>query len=59
MPLGCIYAIFIVSKPLVYLYANGNFGRDRIVAIHIVWGFSLVACFDKQGNSQEPQRWSK
>ena len=49
-----IYTALIVSRPLVYPYANGNFGHSRVVSIHTAWGFD-VARFDKQGNSYEPQ----
>ena len=53
-PLVVIYTALIVSKPLVYSYANGNFGHSRVVSVHTAWGFD-VARFDKQGNSYEPQ----
>ena len=32
----------IVSRPLVYSYANGNFGHSRVVSIPTAWGFLLL-----------------
>ena len=56
MPLGCIVCTaLIVSRPLVYSYANGNFGHIRVVSYRIWRGASLVARSDLQGNFQEPQ----
>ena len=57
MPLGCIVCTaLIVSQPLVYPYTNGNFGHIGVVSISRIWrGASLVARFDKQGHSYEPQ----
>ena len=56
MPLGCIVCTaLIVSRPLVYPYANGNFGHCRVVGIHTAWG-SLVARSDRQGNAKASER---
>ena len=54
--LGCsICTALIVSRPLVYPYANGNFGHSRVLYISTRGAFHLFACFDKQGHSYEPQ----
>ena len=56
MPLGCIVCTaLIVSKPLVYPYANGNFGHSRVVGIYIQRGASLVVVSFVQAISYEPQ----
>ena len=53
MPLGCIVCTaLIVSRPLVYPYANGNFGHIEVVSIYLQRGASLVARSDLQGNAK-------
>ena len=37
-----IYTALIVSRPLVYSYANGNFGHSRVVDIPTAWGFCIA-----------------
>ena len=37
-----ICTALIVSRPLVYSYANGNFGHSRVVDIPTAWGFCIA-----------------
>ena len=44
-----------MSKPLVYLYANGNFGHSRVVDIYKLRGSSLVVRSDYEGSAERPK----
>lgn len=57
MPLGCIVCTaLIVSRPLVYPYANGNFGHSGVVSIsYTAWGFPLVVLLLDIQALPEPQ----
>ena len=51
-----LYTALIVSKPLVYPYANGNFRHSRVVGIYVQRGASFCCSFPlAKAISYEPQ----
>jgi hypothetical protein len=55
-----ICTALIVSQPLVYPYANGNFGHSRVVSIsYTAWGFSCCSFLQDKAILRCHRAWSE
>ena len=60
MPLGCIICTaLIVSRPLVYPYANGNFGHSRVVSIYYSVGLLSLLASTNRAIPTSLRTWSE